>query len=134
MFLRFVVSDRHAASTQPMGIFQAAYRLRDRGKLDILDEIAHARIVGWFEGHLAIPTRFSRSRRAQAHPKAICWFKSEAIEHIRRVRLLATMLERYTGMIRILRTKKPGYVVYEDRHQLAAVPFRDTAMPSPGRG
>jgi len=27
----------------------------------------------------------------------------------------------------MLVTARPGYVVYEDTHQIAAVPFRDTA-------
>jgi hypothetical protein len=129
MFIRFVVSYRHHTSMRLMGVFQAARRLRDGGGFDLFDEISHDRIVGWFDGRLAVPTRFSRSRRPHAQANAICWFKPDATEHIRRIRSLVRLLEQNAVLTRTLRTTKPGYIVYEDCHQVAAVPFRDTGCP-----
>jgi hypothetical protein len=39
---------------------------------------------------------------------------------------LAAVLEQHGVSVEMLRTSKPGYVVYEDRYQVVAVPFRDT--------
>lgn len=33
----------------------------------------------------------------------------------------------------VVRTARPGFVVYEDEVQVAAVPFRDTFAREPGR-
>jgi hypothetical protein len=103
-------------------VFQAAYRLRDQGLLADHEEDCFERLRRWFNRHLRVPDRFSRPRR----PHAICWFKATAAEHIGRVRELAAMLEHHGVRTEMLQTNRPGYVVYEDDHQVAAVPFRDT--------
>ncbi|MFY7916503.1 MAG: hypothetical protein ACOVPA_17750, partial [Rubrivivax sp.] len=54
------------------------------------------------------------------------WFKDTAAEHIRQMRLLADILERHGIQVDMLRTRRPGYVVYEDDHQVAAEPYSDT--------
>jgi hypothetical protein len=44
-----------------------------------------ARLLWWFETYLKIPYRFSRSKRRSPQPKAVCWFKPTAAEHIARM-------------------------------------------------
>jgi hypothetical protein len=39
---------------------------------------------------------------------------------------MAALLERCGIPTEMLRTWRPGYVVYEDAYQVVAVPFRDT--------
>lgn len=126
MFIRFVVPVRHADSHRPTGVFHAADELRRR---DILADEECARLNGllrWFNRRLRVPHRLSRSRRAHACGKAICWFKPDARLHVARVRELAALLERHGVTTDLIRTARPGYVVYEDDYQVAAVPFRDT--------
>jgi hypothetical protein len=94
-----------------MGVFQAAFRLRDRGLMDPAAERGHDRLLRWFNLHLSIPSRFSRSRRRLAPCRAICWFRAHAIEHIRMVRKLAELVESHGLATRTIRTAKPGYVV-----------------------
>jgi hypothetical protein len=36
------------------------------------------------------------------------------------------LLERHGVRTEVLRTDRPGYVVYEDEYQVAAIPFRGT--------
>ena len=36
------------------------------------------------------------------------------------------LLEAYGQNVVILRTKRPGYVVFEDQYQIVAYPFADT--------
>ena len=39
---------------------------------------------------------------------------------------LVHILETYDVAVDVLRTKRPGYVVYEDQYQVAAEPFSET--------
>lgn len=126
MFLRYVVPSRDENSHRLSGVFGAAYRLHDRGHLGGDVEKAFADLFRWFNSHLPVPDRLSRSRRRGACPKAICWFKEDAAEPLLKVRELAALLDWHGIRTRELRTGRPGYVVYEDAFQIAAVPFRDT--------
>ena len=46
--------------------------------------------------------------------------------HIRRMREYQQTLETYGLTVEMLRTERPGYIVYEDEHQVVAYPFADT--------
>jgi hypothetical protein len=126
MFVRFVVPCKHDDSHRLTGVFQAACLLRGRGLLSHWEEEQYDALCQWFNRHLAIPGKLSRSRRRHACRNAICWFKAEATEYIVRVRAIAALIERCGTRTEMLRTRRPGYVVYEDAHQVAAVPFRHT--------
>ena len=54
----------------------------------------------------------------------MCWFKPAAREHILRIRDIVAILENHGVTTKMLVTRRPGYVVYEDEHQVAAIPFR----------
>jgi hypothetical protein len=59
-------------------------------------------------------------------PQAINWFKTAATLHISKMREFQTILERNGIDVEIMTTTRPGYIVYEDRFQVAAYPFADT--------
>jgi hypothetical protein len=42
------------------------------------------------------------------------------------MREVAHILAAHGIIVDVLRTERPGYVVYEDSHQVAAEPFRET--------
>ena len=126
MFVRFVIPIRHEDSHCMTGVIQAAYRLRERGLLSDGEEKLFDGIRCWFNRHLPVPRRFSRSRRPHAHRNAVCWFKVQAEECLDRMRELAALLQRKGVATEVLETQRPGYIVYEDDYQVAAVPFRDT--------
>jgi hypothetical protein len=126
MFIRYVVSSRHEDSHRLMGVFHAADRAHDQD-LFAEDELRHFEgLRRWFATHLPVPDRFSRSRRPHAHGNAVCWLKADAAEYADKMRALAAILEGHGFVTQMLRTQRPGYVVYEDDYQVAAVPFRDT--------
>ncbi|HTV69742.1 MAG TPA: hypothetical protein VMF90_14505 [Rhizobiaceae bacterium] len=54
------------------------------------------------------------------------WFKPTAQEHIEKAFELTTILQQHGYIVEVLRTSRPGYVVYEDAHQIVAEPFFDT--------
>jgi hypothetical protein len=45
---------------------------------------------------------------------------------VRRVWKLAEAVKKLGIAAAIIKTRRPGYVLYEDDYQVAAIPFRDT--------
>ena len=123
MFVRFVVAERDPDSLHDRGIFTALYDLERRGELLPHELTWFHDAEAWLDQHLAPPTRLSRSTRPNAAKQAISWLKLSAVDHLRRMRDLAQLLEQKGVPVQELRTDRPGYVVYEDAHQVAAVPF-----------
>jgi hypothetical protein len=127
MYLRFVVLEIDPDSQRYLGIFQIAARLIDSGDLyqDEYEELQGIR--DWFNEYLEKPTRFTASkppyyRKAQ---RAISWFKDSAVDHIAKVREMATFIEDRGIKVKVLKTQRVGYVVYEDEFQIVAEPFSD---------
>lgn len=54
------------------------------------------------------------------------WSTSSAQEHLIHLRRLAALTEVGGTVVDESRTTRPGYVVYEDAHQVVALPFADT--------
>ena len=108
------------------GLFTAARRVRERAEahpsdLNRLDEL---RV--WFNLNLEKPRRFNRSRRPHRKEKALSWFKDTALEHLRMAREMAAIVVANGEPIREVHSDRPGYIVYEDDHQVVAEPFNDS--------
>jgi len=125
MYLRFAAHGaRDRVTHQPRGLFQAGYRALHEATLPA-DELARLQAtLTWFERRLACPKRFARSRKPGAESKALSWFKPTAREHIAQARELVELLRRAEVEIVMSTTRTPGYIVYEDAHQVVAEPFR----------
>jgi hypothetical protein len=129
MFLRFVMQTPISNSGVRKGIFAAAYDLKRSGRLSSADEHHLTDLLEWFEQNLIVPKRFNRTRSKGYYRRAtkgIAWFKSSATTHLARVRELAELLDRYDVRSEIVKSERPGYIVYEDDAQIIAEPFRDT--------
>ncbi len=125
MFVRFVIADRDPDSGRRQGLFQAAGDLRRSGGMSAEDVERLDRIEQWFRKHLSAPTRFSVSTKPHRQARALGWFKDTATEHIKNVRDFQDLLDVYGKQVEMLRCERPGYVVYEDDHQVTAYPFAD---------
>lgn len=123
MYVRFVTTRQHPDTGVQMGIFQTNRLFPPYGQVADWDELRLAELKAWFNDHLEKPERVARSRRPNGHHAAISWFKATAHEHIARARELASLLEAYGVPTMMLTTDRPGYIVYEDEHQVAAEPF-----------
>ena len=125
MFLRFAAhGPLHEATRRPRGLFQVGYQVLREGPLGG-DELARLQeALGWFEQRLARPARLARSQKPGAESKALSWFKPTAREHIAHARELAELLRQAEVEIVMSTTRAPGYIVYEDAHQVVAEPFR----------
>lgn len=120
MFLRFVIDREDADSLRREGIFTPAYQLLKQGGLerDLHDRLDLA--LSWFQLHLPVPDR------ARIDARGIFWFKADAAELVRRMWNIARGVESGGHAVELIRTNKPGYIIYEDEFQVCAVPFRDT--------
>jgi hypothetical protein len=128
MFVRFVIADLHHDSHKGMGVSQAVFALRDAGELHEYEDDLVRQVSDWFNENLEKPSRFTNAkppyyRRSQ---RAISWFKESATAHIAMIRHLAAILENHGTSVQMITTDKPGYIVYEDEHQVVAEPFSDT--------
>jgi len=64
--------------------------------------------------------------KTHAKNVALSWFKDSAIEHIRKMHGLAQILRAHDVHVEVIKTDRPGYVVYEDAYQITAEPFGDS--------
>ena len=108
------------------GLFQAAKDLRTSGDLSGQDTVRLEALSTWFNRHLEKPTRLSLSNRPNRKAQAISWFNTEATAHIKRMREFQAVLECYGIAVEVMTTTRPGYIVYEDKFQVAAYPFAGT--------
>lgn len=126
MFLRFIVHEIDEDSGRRQGLFQSLVEIRERNELYGYELERVKEIHEWFNANLKKPSTFSRSNKPHALNKAISWFKDSADTHISYMRELAAILENHGLRIDVIRTERPGYIVYEDEHQVTAEPFSDS--------
>lgn len=128
MYLRFVLPGKHPDTGFADGVFEAAYTLRREGELLDHEWIELDELLCWFGEHLSIPTRFHRSKskgRRDRITKGVSWFKSTATQHLARMHRMAAILEDHGHHVTMIKTARPGYIVYEDANQVVAEPFDD---------
>jgi hypothetical protein len=130
MFVRFVTPDLHRESQQELGVFHAAGKLRDSGSLSEAEETLLQEIRDWFNINLEKPKRFTSAKPPyyRRRQNGISWFKDSARAHIGKMQEMVALLKHHDVFVRMIRTARPGYVVYEDEFQLVAVPFADSDM------
>ena len=124
MYVRFVTDLRDGPSNHQVGVIRSIRSLEDRivpADIERLDAL-----FAWFRTWLRVPVRFARSRRRNAQKKALCWFKESSYRCINKAKEIVAILECNGIATETLVTRRPGYIVYEDYHQIAAIPFRDT--------
>ena len=125
-YIRFVTTETHEPYGHRTGVFKAAYNVLR--KPEISDE-AHSELdnmVAWFEQNLPVPDKFTTSTNPRAQNVSLSWFKPTATECIQRFRSIVSIIEQHDYSVEMLRTDRPGYVVYEDDFQIVATPFTDT--------
>ena len=126
MYVRFVIHRNDEESGRRQGLFQALSDLEDSGVLLPHEQTTWDETYEWFRKNLRVPRRFSRSSKFHAKKVALGWFKDSAADHIARMYAIAQILQAHDVLVDVIRSQKPGYIVYEDRHQVAAEPFSET--------
>ncbi len=127
MLLRFVLPRSHPDTGVEEGIFGAAYDLREGTRISTSDRQSLDGLLAWLDVNLAKPQRFNSSKSKGYYRRrtaGISWLKPTAAEHIAKMRALIAILERNGYQVSQTTTDRPGYVVFEDDHQVVAEPFR----------
>ncbi len=119
-YVRFVISRKDEDSRVEQGVFQAAALALEWREITGPDADELNELRAWFSQNLEKPTSFGRDKLR----RGICWFKTDATQHIARIWEMVQILERNGIFVKKIRTNKPGYVIYEDEWQLVAEPFR----------
>jgi len=125
--LRFVLQRSHPDTGVEEGVFGAAYELRDGTVISASDRLSLEGLLAWFRANLAVPQRFNSSKSKGYYRRkaaGISWLKPTAGEHIAQMRALVAILEGNGYRVSQITTDRPGYVVFEDDHQVVAEPFR----------
>jgi hypothetical protein len=127
MLIRFITDHIDKDSQVEEGIFHAAYRLLDSDTLPDHEHDELRALLDWFKHNLPHPTRFTSAKPPYTARRAdaISWLKSSARRHVSRLHELAAFLARHDVHTHQLRTRRPGYVVYEDEFQVVAAPFAE---------
>src|SRR5262245_1646342 len=120
MFVRFVTDWIDRDSCEAAGLFEAVKWAKRHGYLTEADRDRLGDLLVWFGLHLPVPPRFNRSRRPHPKNKAISWFKGAARRHITRAREMVAIISGSGCPMYEVKTRRPGYIVYEDRFQVIA--------------
>ena len=124
-YVRFVIGRKDEDSHVEQGVFQAVAQALEWHNITNSDADELNELRAWFSENLEKPTSFGRDKLRLG----ICWFKTDATQHISRIWEMVRILERNGIYVKKIRTDKPGYVIYEDEWQLVAEPFRKGTMP-----
>ena len=117
-YLRFIVHDEIGWT----GVFQCRWMIRESSDLPASVQSCYRSNREWFNRHLHSPR--------QVNPESIFWFRADATECIDRIREMIEMYRVCGHEVLMQATRDPGYIVYQDEHQIAAIP---QARPRRGR-
>jgi len=118
-YIRFQSLQPCLGTPSRLGIFQIAFQVRDGDETRAEDAREIGRHLAWLNDHLHSPDL------ADANYRSIFWFKPAARAPIARLWAIKPHLEAYGHWIELVKTQRPGQIIYEDGWQVAAKPWRN---------
>jgi hypothetical protein len=116
MFIRFVVGSESDSPRIQNGLFTEAAYLKKKGLLESYQVSQVNEIFAFFNTNLPCPP-FSKKNWSI---DAISWFKDTATDYIDKMRDLTIILEENNLIVRVLKTDKPGMILFEDKFQIVS--------------
>jgi hypothetical protein len=120
MFVRFVVGTDGENHRWLTGIITEARFLRDRGQLTPYQQAWLEDAYAWLNAHLPCPP-FSTSDWGS---EAVSWFKDTAEPSIKKMWEIVALLKEHGVAVRLLRSRNPGKILYEDDFQIVVREWR----------
>jgi hypothetical protein len=105
-----------------VGIFGLVNVLGRHGMLTPGEEQFRRESNDWYDSAYPDPGVAAGVYGDQANARAAAWFKSTSIELIARVTGYLAILDAHAIAWHELRTTDPGTIIYEDAHQVVALP------------
>jgi hypothetical protein len=124
MYIRFITQFINDDNEYETGIFHALRHICEHSLTSKEDVNELKALNRWFNANLDKPTKFSNATNKNPASISLSWFKDTAKEHLLKTNDIIKILERYDLIIERLISKNPGYIVYEDDHQVSAIPFK----------
>jgi hypothetical protein len=121
MFIRFVVGSDNESHKLLTGVITEARILRDDGILDQHETEWLEETYAWLNKNLPCPP-FSSSGWSW---EASCWFKDDAGESIEKMWAIASLLREHGVQVRLLRSRSPGKILYEDKYQVVVEEWKN---------
>ena len=121
MFIRFVVGADDEHHRLLTGIITEARLLRDDNKLEPYEEQRLEDLYGWLDTHLPCPP-FSSGQFPQ---DAVAWFKAGSSGFIARMWDIVAIIEDHDVPVRLLKSRNPGKILYEDEYQVLVKEWRE---------
>lgn len=116
MYIRFVVGNEKESIQKQTGLFWELDELNHEGKLEDYQVQMVKQIFKYFNDNLPVPPYSRRNWSTNT----FAWFKDSAEEYIGRMWDLVAILEQNDIDVRILKSNKPGMIIYEDEFQVVA--------------
>jgi hypothetical protein len=120
LFVRFETFKKNAESNSLLGVFQAAFELRDSGGLEAHEVDWLEKDLDWLKMHLKSP----ECLREDGNHRAISWYQPQAKRAIEMTRSIVALLEEHGVLVRMVTCVDPGKIIYEDVWQVVAIPSR----------
>jgi len=116
MFIRFVVGSESDSPRIQNGLFTEAACLKKKGILEPYQINQVNEIFAFFNANLPCPPYSKKNWSIDA----ISWFRDTATDFIDKMRDLSIILEENNLVVRVLKTDKPGMILYEDEFQIVS--------------
>ena len=123
-YIRFVVSHLVGNKPRRVGLFQAAYHLRDEVELYPWDRERLEELLAWFSDELPTPPK------GAIPGEAVFWFV-DAGPFYDQMQDLSRLISEYGYRVELLTASFIGRVVYRDEYQMAALPRVDRFRARP---
>lgn len=120
MYVRFVVGTEAEDAARLTGVITEAELFRQAGELDEEEEGRLEAIFDWFNEHLPCPPFRKKIRSGEWTQDAVCWFRDDAREPIRRIWDIVAILSEHGMCVRMVTSEQPGRIVYQDAYQVVA--------------
>jgi hypothetical protein len=115
-FIRFQTEVRSPQTGLPLGLFRASVKLRADFELpSYMDEMLEESLE-WFNDNLIVP------RLGSQRGRPIFWFRTEADDCLAQIWNLVALFNEEGLYVEQRTTLRPGHIVYQDAHQIAAIP------------
>ncbi|WP_328940299.1 hypothetical protein OG259_00350 [Streptomyces sp. NBC_00250] len=122
LYVRFQGTVRHPRGHFP-GVFVLANELAARGKLTEDQHRFWRSNNDWYDSNYTNPTDVDPDvYNPEVHPGAVAWFKSSAVDLIKRVDGYLGLLAAHGVECCRLESSNPGRIIYEDENQIVVAP------------
>jgi hypothetical protein len=119
-YIRFVEGGDSQDLRWLTGVITAASVMKDEGRLEPYQADILAATFTWLNDHLPCPPFRRHLASGKWSEDAVAWFLPGAKEAIGRMWDLIAVLKGHDVPVRVLRTARPGLIVYRDEFQIVA--------------